>query len=148
MLFKKQAPVPAPETENESPEQAVSAPEQNPLRETAEKLIALQQGGELPEGFDLEAACSDPDFAALLGEFEPKAAVRIYAAEFAATHAYEQAMAAMTERLHARNALPKTTKPNRAVSPTPDYMSLSPDEFRALEHEIRTAARSGKRITL
>lgn len=149
MLFKKHEPVPAPETETAPAlPDAQDVPAENPFASAAEALIAMQQDGELPERFDLEAACADPAFAKLLQEFEPKAAVRIYAAESAAAHAYEQAMAAMTERLHARNALPKTTKPNRAVSPTPDYMSLSPAEFRALETELRTAARNGKRITL
>ena len=63
-------------------------------------------------------------------------------------HAYEEAMAVMTEKLNARNALPKATRPNRAIAPTPDYQSLSSEAFRALERQIKAAVRDGKRITL
>ena len=40
------------------------------------------------------------------------------------------------------------TDPNRTVSPTPDYQSLSTEAFRALENRIKSAAHDGKRITL
>ena len=50
--------------------------------------------------------------------------------------------------LNARNALPKATRPNRAIAPTPDYQSLSSEAFRALERQIKAAVRDGKRITL
>lgn len=151
MLFKKETPVSEPETNAPAPDAATAEPNaaaENPFAEKAAALVELMQAGSLPESFDLEAACADPAFAALLQEFEPAAAVRIYAAEQKASRAYEEAMAAMTEKLHARNALPKPTKPNRAVSATPDYMSLSAAEFRALENRIKSAARSGKRISL
>lgn len=145
MLFKKNAPAVAqPEPGNEP----VPAAEENPFAEAANALVALMNDGELPEDFDLEAACADPAFAALVNEFEPKAAVRIYAAEAKAESAYEDAMRAVTEKLNARNALPKSTRPTRAVAPTPDYMSLSPEAFHALEAQLKQAARSGKRITL
>ena len=145
MLFKKNAPTPV---QPEAVEPNVPTEEENPFYEAAEALIALQQEGMLPEAFDLEAACADPAFAQLLQEFEPKAAVRIYAAEAKADNAYAEAMQAMTDKLNVRNALPKSTRPNRAIAPTPDYMALSPEAFRALEAQIKTAARSGKRITL
>lgn len=144
MLFKKNEPnfqASGPVTEPEEPME-------NPFAEIGSALAALYENGELPEDFDLEAACSDPAFAELLQEFEPKAAVRIYAAEAAAENAYAEAMEAMTQRLNARNALPKSTRPTRAIAPTPDYMSLSPEAFRALEAQLKTAARNGKRINL
>ncbi len=122
--------------------------EPNPFAEIAEALVSLQQNGELPEAFDLDTACSDPAFAALLQEFEPKAAVRIYAAEARADSAYADAMAAMTEKLNAQKALPKATRPNRAVAAEPDYLSLSPEAFRSLEAQLKSAARNGRRITL
>lgn len=148
MLFKKNAPMNGP-SEVETAAHAAEVPaEGNPFADIAEALIALYDAGDLPEGFDLEAACSDPAFATLLQEFEPKAAVRIYAAEAKAESAYADAMEAMTEKLNARKALPKSTRTNRAVSPAPDYLSLSPEAFRALENQYKTAARSGKRIKL
>lgn len=153
MLFKKENPAPAAmpaEAAEMQPEVVPNAAgnTENPFLEAANALIELQQAGKLPKGFDLEAACADPAFAALLKEFAPNAAVRIYDAEKRAASAYDDAIAAMTEQQQKRNALPKSTRPNRAVSPTPDYMSLSPAEFRALENRIKSAARSGKRITL
>lgn len=150
MLFKKNTPAPeAAEPETALPEQTPAPAEaENPFTEIAEALIALNEAGRLPEGFDLETACSDPAFAELLASYPPEAAVRIYAAEAKAESAYADALEQMTERLNARNALPKSMRPNRAAAPTTDYLSLSPEAFRALENQYKTAARSGKRIKL
>ena len=148
MLFKKETPVPEQAMQEQIKETPAGEVEQNPFSEQAKLLIAMQDEGKLPEGFELESACADPAFAALLQSFDAAAAVRIYAAEQKAAHAYEEAMAAMTEKQRMRSALPKTTKPNRAVSASPDYMSLSASEFRELENRIKAAAKNGKRITL
>ena len=147
MLFKKHIPAPA-EREPVSAEPEPAQAEENPFLDAANALLMMQEEGALPEGFDLDEACEDPAFAQLLSEFEPNAAVRIYTAENRAEHAYEEAMAVMTEKLNARNALPKATRPNRAIAPTPDYQSLSSEAFRALERQIKAAVRDGKRITL
>ena len=142
MLFKKQTPIDAPAVPAKEPAA------DNPFAEIGAELVTLAESGALPEAFDLEAACSDPAFAELLQQFEPKAAVRIYAAEAQAENAYAEAMDAVMQRLNARNALPKSMRPTRAIAPTPDYMSLSPEAFRALEAQLKTAAHNGKRINL
>ena len=92
------------------------------------------------------AAAGDPAFAELLGEFEPKAAVRIYAAERRAEEAEETAKTRMSEQARARKALPKSQRTDRAVAPAPDYMSMSKEAFRALEQQYRNAAHNGKRV--
>ena len=127
------------ETENET--QA-----ENPFYEAAEALAEMEQNGMLPEGFTLSEAASDRAFAALLTEFPPEAAVRIYAAERRADRAEETARAELQETVRVRNALPKSTRADRAVAATPDYMAMSNDAFRALEQQYRNAARSGKRV--
>ena len=147
MLFHKHNPDPK-EPVAEAVEPAVQPDVENPFLDAANALLSLQADGSLPEEFDLDEACSDPAFASLLGEFEPKAAVRIYVAEAKADRAYEDAMAAMTQKLNARNALPKLTRPDRAIAPTPDYSALSSEAFRALENRIKAAVRDGKGITL
>ena len=148
MLFNKKETKTAPAAQA-TPAQTESTPDQgNPFADIANELIALAETGALPEGFDLETACSDADFAALLQEYPAAAAVRIYDAEKRAAEAYQNAMDALTEKLSARNALPKSTRPTRAIAPTPDYMAMSGEDFRALENKIKAAARNGKRITL
>ena len=137
MIFKrKQAP--------ENPEPVETG--ENPFTEAAEALAELEQANELPGDFDLTAAAGDPAFAELLGEFEPKAAVRIYAAERRADEAEETAKTRMSEQARARKALPKSQRADRAVAPAPDYMSMSKEAFRALEQQYRNAAHNGKRV--
>ena len=137
MIFRKQQTEPAPKAE---------AQEENPFVEAAQALVEMEREGSLPEGFDLEAAVKDRAFAALLQEFEPKAAVRIYAAERRAEEAEETAKARMSEKLQAQKALPKSQRTDRAVSATPNYMAMSKEAFRALEQQYRNAARNGRRV--
>jgi len=137
MIFKK------------NQESAYTEPEENgenPFMEAAEELAELEQANELPEGFDLMEAVSDPAFAELLGEFEPKAAVRIYVAERRADEAEETVKSRMSEQARARGALPKSQRTDRAVAPAPDYMSMSKEAFRALEQQYKNAAHNGKRV--
>ena len=137
MIFRKQQTEPAPKAE---------AQEENPFVEAAQTLVEMEREGSLPEGFDLEAAVKDRAFAALLQEFEPKAAVRIYAAERRAEEAEETAKARMSEKLQAQKALPKSQRTDRAVSATPNYMAMSKEAFRALEQQYRNTARNGRRV--
>jgi hypothetical protein len=136
MIFRKQQTAPAPET----------AQEENPFTEAANALVAMEREGTLPEGFDLEAAVKDRAFAALLNEFEPKAAVRIYAAERRAEEAEQTAKARMSEKVQAQKALPKSQRTDRAVTATPNYMAMSKEAFHALEQQYRDAARNGRRV--
>lgn len=128
---------------------------ENPFTEIGNALAALEEQGKLPEGFDLEAACSDPTFAALVQEFEPYAAVRIYdaeqraaRAESAQADAEKTAMQKMTEQLSARNALPRSQKPNHSIPAHPDYRTMSSASFKKLEEQLRTAARNGRKINI
>lgn len=136
MIFKKK-PTPAAD----SPAEA-----ENPFLEAAAALVAMEQNGELPEGFDLSEAAQDSAFAELLNEFEPKAAVRIYVAEKRADDAENAVKTRMSEQARSRSALPKSTRTDRAVAPAPDYMSMSKEAFSALEKQYRNAAHSGKRV--
>ncbi len=138
MIFRKQQDA-APEP---------GAQQENPFAEAANALVEMEREGTLPEGFDLEAAVKDRAFAQLLSEFEPKAAVRIYAAERRAEEAEQTAKARMSEKVQAQKALPKSQRTDRAVSPVPDYMSLSKEAFRTLEQQYRNAARSGRRVRI
>ena len=138
MIFKKKT------------EPAFDAPDaqeaDNPFVEAANALVEMEQNGELPEGFDLAAAVRDRAFAALLQEFEPKAAVRIYAAERRALDAENSVKTRMSEQARSRSALPKSQRTDRAVAPAPDYMSMSREAFSALEQQYRNAAHNGKRV--
>lgn len=136
MIFKKK-----PEPIESEPVEA-----ENPFTEAANALIAMEQSGELPEGFDLSEAVKDPAFAKLLKEFEPKAAVRIYVAEKRAEDAENSVKARMSEQARSRSALPKSQRTDRAVAPAPDYMNMSKEAFSALEQQYKNAAHSGKRV--
>lgn len=138
MIFKKK---PVPEAI-----EPIDAEEKNPFIEAANTLAEMEQNGELPEGFDLSEAVKDYAFAALLREFEPKAAVRIYVAEKRAEDAENAVKTRMSEQARNRSALPKSQRTDRAVAPAPDYMSMSREAFSALEQQYRNAAHNGKRV--
>jgi len=136
MIFKKK-----PE-----PVEAEPAEAENPFLEAANVLTEMEENGELPEGFDLSDAAQDPAFAALLFEFEPKAALRIYVAEKRAEDAENAVKTRMSEQARTRGALPRSQRTDRAVAPAPDYMQMSREAFNALEQQYRNAAHSGKRV--
>ena len=138
MIFKKkETPVDSEPVETEA---------ENPFIEAAEALVEMEQNGELPEDFDLSEATQDRAFAELLSEFEPKAAVRIYVAEKRADDAENNVKTRMSEQARSRSALPKSQRSDRAVAPSPDYMSMSKEAFSALEKQYRNAAHNGKRV--
>jgi hypothetical protein len=138
MIFrKKQTPAVTEPAETEA---------ENPFMEAANALVEMESNGELPEGFDLQEAVRDRAFAELLNEFEPKAAVRIYAAEKRADEAENNVKTRMSEQARSRSALPKSQRTDRAVAASPDYMSMSREAFSALEKQYRNAAASGKRV--
>ncbi len=138
MIFKKK-----PETEGIEPETNEA---ENPFLEAANALVQMENEGALPEGFDLSEAVRDRAFAELLQEFEPKAAVRIYAAEKRALEAENNVKTRMSEQARSRSALPKSQRTDRAVAPAPDYMSMSREAFSALEQQYKNAAHNGKRV--
>ena len=131
MIFKKKE---TPAVTNPAETEA-----ENPFIEAANALV---------EGFDLQAAVQDRAFAELLQEFEPKAAVRIYAAEKRADEAENSVKTRMSEQARSRSQLPKSQRTDRAAAPTPDYMSMSREAFSTLEKQYRNAARSGKRVQI
>jgi len=119
---------------------------ENPFIEAANALVEMERNGELPEGFELSEAVQDRAFAELLQEFEPKAAVRIYAAEKRAEDAENNVRTRMSEQARSRKALPKSQRTDRAVAAAPDYMSMSREAFSTLEKQYRNAAQNGKRV--
>ena len=147
-MFKKQPDLEALfEEMTDAPAEGADAPEEeNPFTEAAFALAAMERDGELPEGFSLSEAVTDPTFANLLAAFEPAAAVRIYAAERRADEAEANVRSEMSNTIRMRSALPGPTRADRAVAPTPDYMAMSDEAFRALEQQYRNAAHSGKRV--
>lgn len=136
MIFKKK-----PESVEPEPVEA-----ENPFLDAANELAEMEENGALPEGFNLSAAVQDPAFAALLKEFEPKAAVRIYAAEKRADEAENTVKSRMSEQARSRSALPKSQRTDRAVAPAPDYMGMSREAFSQLEQQYKNAAHSGRRV--
>ena len=128
------------------PEDADAVSSDNPFVEAANELAEMERNEELPEGFSLSEAVQDRAFAVLLTELPPKAAVRVYAAEQRAETAEQTAREKLQDAIRVRNALPKSTRADRAVAATPDYMSMSDAAFRALEQQYRNAAHSGKRV--
>lgn len=137
MIFKKK---PEPEVE------PVENETENPFIDAANELAEMENNGELPEDFSLAEAVKDGAFAALLQEFEPRAAVRIYAAEQRAAHAEEAVKTRMSEQARSRSALPKSQRGDRAAAASPDYMSMSREAFSALEQQYKNAAHNGKRV--
>lgn len=89
-----------------------------------------------------------PALQALLEEFAPEAAVRIFAAEQAAKAAKEEAIEEILFCLQARQALPQLMRADAAAAPVRDYMAMSPEEFAIAEQQMRQQARNGMRITL
>ena len=140
MIFKKK--------ETPAVNEPAETEAENPFIEAANTLVEMERNGELPEGFDLEAAVQDRAFAELLQEFEPKAAVRIYAAEKRADEAENSVKTRMSEQARSRSQLPKSQRTDRAAAPTPDYMSMSREAFSALEKQYRNAAHNGKRVQI
>ena len=138
MIFKKKE---TPAVTNPAETEA-----ENPFIEAANALVEMERNGELPEGFELSEAVQDRAFAELLQEFEPKAAVRIYAAEKRAEDAENNVRTRMSEQARSRKALPKSQRTDRAVAAAPDYMSMSREAFSTLEKQYRNAAQNGKRV--
>lgn len=116
--------------------------------EFTQALAAMAAEGELPEGFDLEAACSDRAFIELLMELPAEAAVRVYAAEQRAAEAEEKAKNAVARKMQQRSGLPKMSRAGGAIAAQPDYMSMSSEEFRKLEQQLKQAARAGRSVRI
>lgn len=117
--------------------------QENPFSQIGAELAQLEREGTLPEGFDLQAACQDRNFAELVSEYPAKAAIRIYAAEKRAEEAEKNAMEKLAQQLKVRNSLPRSQKGGGNVSSAPDYMSMSSEAFRSLENNLKSAARRG-----
>jgi len=111
--------------------------EENPFRAIGEEIARLEAEGKLPQGFDLEAACSDDAFIELLHELEPYGAIRVYAAERAAENAREAAREELRQEAVNRRRLPQPIRANRLLSAEEDYAGMSPEAFRALENRLR-----------
>ena len=88
----------------------------------------------LPDGMDLNTAMEDDAFKDLLldPELTPAAAVRIYKAEQDAKKAPQE----LADRLRARQSIPQSTRPQKAVAPQPDYRHMSSEDFFAEKERL------------
>lgn len=134
-----------PEAADAQPEQPDAQGEFEALTRALAELI---EGGAMPEGFDLESACTDASFAALLTELPPSAAVRVYAAEQRAAHAEQRAREEWLQQMQRRSGLPRAMHGAGAAEIVRDYDGMSAEEFRALEQQYRRAAQRGIRVRL
>ncbi len=152
-LQKKTAPVPAapgqgaanPVPQNSAAQQA-EAPEG--FYDVVEELKQLVLEGKIPADFNLEQACKDPAFSALVAEFPPEAAIRIYYAEMKAQAAEQSAMQHVNAQVRSRNALPRSARGGAMSAPTPNYRDMDDATFRKLLAEIKRSTRNGKTVTL
>jgi len=117
----------------------------NAIADALGKMIA---NNTLPEGFDLEKACTDAGFIKLTREMPMEAAVRVYAAEQRAMKAEENARAELAAKMQNRTALPQSARPMGGANVTRDYKNMSSEEFAALEQQFRRAAQQGIRVRL
>ena len=97
--------------------------------EQAAQIVDELMRVQLPRGFDLDAAVSDPAFQELLVEYPAGAAVRIYQAE----HMAPQQVA---DRLRARQGVPASTRPTVSVRPEPNYRDMSSDDFFRMKERV------------
>ncbi|HPF54110.1 MAG TPA: hypothetical protein PLM48_05660 [Clostridia bacterium] len=122
---------------------------ENPFCEAVSELIAMQNEGALPEGFALDEACKDGEFAQLITEFGAKAAVRVYSAEKRASDAVKReadmrdtVTKELTDKQRSRLELPKSRRTNFALSSEPDYINMGSEQFRRLESQLKRSSRS------
>lgn len=90
-----------------------------------------------PDGFDMDAAKGDPEFANILADFGPRAGVEIYHARQLAAAAAEQAEKApqvVADQLKARSAIPQSSK-TAAVAGPQDFRNMTPQEFRKYQRD-------------
>lgn len=119
-----------------------------PFLELTQALAEMEAAGELPEGFDLMTACSDRAFVELMLEFPAEAAVRIYAAEQRAAEAEQKAKSSVQRKMQQRAGLPKMSRAGGSFAAQPDYMSMSSEEFRKLEQQLKQASRAGRSVRI
>lgn len=127
---------------------AMEAETKNPFSKAGEQLAQMEADGLLPEGFDLEAACADREFAVLVQQFPIEAAVRIYDAEQRLKDADKNAVEKVQSDLRRRGSLPKPQRGNGAIAASPNYMAMSSEAFRAFENNLKAAARNGGKIKI
>ena len=106
------------------------------------------QKGKLPEGFDMEAAASDPELIELMREYGAEAGIRIYAAEQRAEQAENSAMERVSARVRERGQLPKSTRGSGAAPAATNYHGMSSEAFRQLMQQMKKTARDGGKTRL
>ena len=113
-----------------------------------DELYGLITSGKLPEGFDLEAACGDAEFASLINEFGAEAAVRIYDAEKRAKQAEANAMERVNTRMQQRKSLPRASSGGAFASAKADYTNMDAASFKKLALEMKRGAQRGQKVSL
>ena len=128
-----------------SPVQQEPSQQETSFAQAIEELMELVRQDKFPQGLELEEVCQDPAFAALLTELPAYAALRVYQAEQAAQNARADVMEELTLAAQTRQELPRPTRANRALAPQEDYMSMSPEAFRAWEAMMKRRSPSTRK---
>ncbi len=113
-----------------------------------DEISALMGQGRLPEGFDLEAAASDPALIELMREYGAGAGIRVYVAEKRAEEAENSAMERVSARVRERGQLPKSTRGGSAAPAATNYRGMSGEAFRQLVQQMKKTARDGGKTRL
>ncbi len=113
-----------------------------------DEIVRLIREGKLPVEFDLQSACADDAFAALLAQLPTDAAVRVYAAEKRAAEAEQNAMQRVSTQVKSRNALPRSTRGGAMSAPALNYRDMDSATFRKLLGEIKKTTRNGGKVRL
>ena len=113
-----------------------------------DEIVQLIRAGKLSTDFDLQSACLDDAFAALLAELPMDAAIRVYEAEKRAAQAEQNAMQRVSTQVKSRNALPRSTRGGAMSAPTLNYRDMDSATFRKLLGEIKKTTRNGGKVRL
>ena len=145
-----------PEQDKAPARDAGAASEQPDYRAIGRELIRLRDGKQLPEGMTLETLCRDPAFVRLAANpaIGPYPALLLYQARTENARltrqlqrVREETLSQWSQTMARRDALPKVQK-GRSAAPATDYLSMSPDDFAALERRLKTERRNGGRARL
>lgn len=120
-----------------------------PVEEIARQMADAMRSNALPEGFDPHNPGND--FFEAAGQYGVKAALRIWKAEHASEVQAQTDARQIATEIERRRSAPKPMSPtsaNPAVPREVDYMSMSTDQFKKFEEQIRKAEREGKRVRL
>lgn len=101
----------------------------------ARELIMMEREGRLR--YDMNEYAESADFTKLLGEFDAKAAVRIYEAERAVSEAYQAGRDDAVDEIYRRREMPRSMRSGTAQASDVDYARMSSEEFARLRDRLQ-----------